>query len=966
VLIIVPCLTTTQVPTRIRTENHQAPKEQTKHCMRTRFLLAYISILVMTGSYGVLAAPVAWHDVLAVADCTDINKSGASVLATYYSGVSGNMTINGVTFTDSGTKTASQNGVKAALGEDVWGFSKGAFFSDNCVGSAAITGADAFNYTTLLASGCKGNTITLTISGLTIGKQYLVQFWAFDDWGKDSQAETITGSEEDTHVPTLVRKNNLTGSYTNVGGTHVVGTFTADSPNQTFRVTSRTAGVPAQLNGMQLRAVTGVTVLSAVPPTPLSALGVSAIVGSPFTYQVACFQDGSDYTSTMLPSGLSLNPATGLISGTPTDAGTYSTLLRAKCGGVPYTAQLILVVTPVPGTSPLSTQVPRGCMNNVPESIHYSLVYSLNIPSIGNFSTWPPPYSVDLSGRVDSFTRVAYYLELQSPGGTLQYVWVSMDAFTSKAGQLGVPTEHSGGSFQRRLNHVNVVSNVPGVAAGSGFSGTADFSSAKSGSMLVQVGGQTVFGFTNWTGAAGAQLGIGTDNLAPATGYSVKSLQVMVLNSAATVVVQPVPDPSLILNPGKGWVQYGYPDQLTQQYVSVLYGRTDWSRLEPKDGVYDWSSIDEMVTHCAKTGRKFGFRVMNQDGGVGVQYATPKWVFDAGAVSFSVPDDTVKPEGIHVNTKDWEDPVFLAKMKRFIAAFGARYNGNPNIAFIDIGNYGNWGEGNGGYAFPGASFVQKPVSPASYRTNFVEPYLKAFPNTRLMVLGTQGDYESVYDWAISQGAGRRNDSGFDSRWYYFGRQMVAYPRQPSFEENMDPILKESLKVQSDAIIYNIVGTRSTMTQLFWGFCDKLPDLTRMAGNLLGYHYILQQATIPKSIKARQPFPLSLTWFNDGVAPLFDPCQVAVALLDAQDNVIEKQWLKTSQPRRWMSWLNTTENFQVTFGSVPSGCKLAVGLFVNSTDAGPTYKLGIQGRTANGWYVISGPGWGDPTPLKKSR
>jgi hypothetical protein len=931
-------------------------KNQTKLFMRTRFIPACISFL-MIGAHGALAAPVAWHDVLAVADCSDINKSGAPVLAAYYSGTAGSMTINGVTFTDSGTKTATQNGVNAALGEDVQGFSKGAFFSDNCVGSAAITGSDAFNYTTLLASACKGGTITLTFSGLTVGKQYLVQFWAFDDWDKNSQAETITGPGADTHIPTLVRRNNLTGSYTNVGGTHVTGTFTADSIDQTFKVTSTTAGVPAQLNGVQLRDVTGITVLPAVPPTPLSALGVSGIVGSPFTYQVACFQNASVYSSTILPSGLSLNPTTGLISGTPTDAGTYHTVIGANSGGVHYKAQLIIVVTPVPGTAPLSTKVPRGYLNNVPESVDYSLVYSLNIPSIGKFSTWPPPYSVDRSGSVNSFTRVAYYLELQSPGGTLEYVWVSMNAFTSKAGQIGVPTKHSAESFQHRLKHVNVVSNVPGVASGSGLSGTGNFSPAKSGSMIIQVDGQTIFGFTDWNGASGARLGIGTDKLSPATGYSLKSLQVLVLNSAPTLVVQPVPDPSLILNPGKGWVLYGYPDQLTQEYVSVIYGRTDWSRLEPKDGVYDWSSIDEMVKNCAQSGRKFGFRVMNQDGGVGVKYATPKWVFDEGAVSFSVPDDTVKPEGIHFDTKDWEDPVFLAKMKRFIAAFGARYNGNPNIAFIDIGNYGNWGEGNGGFAFPGATFTQKPVSPASYRTNFIEPYLKAFPNTRLMVLGTQAEYESVYDWAISQGAGRRNDSGFDTRWYYFGRQMVAYPRQPSFEENMDPILKESLKVQSDAMIYNIVGTRSTMTQLFGSFCEKLPDLTRMAGNLLGYHYILQQAVIPKSVQAGQPFPLSLTWYNDGVAPLFDPCQVAVALLDAKDNVIEKQWLKTSHPRGWMSWLNTTENFQVTFNTVPSGSKLAVGLYVNSTDAGPTYKLGIQGRTANGWYVISGPGWG---------
>jgi hypothetical protein len=39
--------------------------------------------------------------------------------------------------------------------------------------------------------------------------------------------------------------------------------------------------------------------------------------------------------------------------------------------------------------------------------------------------------------------------------------------------------------------------------------------------------------------------------------------------------------------------------------------------------------------------------------------------------------------------------------------------------------------------------------------------------------------------------------------------------------------------------------------------------------------------------------------------------------------------------------------------VPAGkVKLAVGLFLNETDATPAYRLGIQGRTAQGWYVLT--------------
>lgn len=34
----------------------------------------------------------------------------------------------------------------------------------------------------------------------------------------------------------------------------------------------------------------------------------------------------------------------------------------------------------------------------------------------------------------------------------------------------------------------------------------------------------------------------------------------------------------------------------------------------------------------------------------------------------------------------------MAEHKRFIAALGQRYDGNPLIAGLDIGSYGHWGE----------------------------------------------------------------------------------------------------------------------------------------------------------------------------------------------------------------------------------------------------------------------------------
>lgn len=96
--------------------------------------------------------------------------------------------------------------------------------------------------------------------------------------------------------------------------------------------------------------------------------------------------------------------------------------MRRLSLGVSVLAALSVVVT---------TRADVGVSANVPEAANFQLVYSLDIPAAANYSAAPVPYSVDnhltITGPVD---RIAYYLELMSPGGQPQFVFASMDAFT--------------------------------------------------------------------------------------------------------------------------------------------------------------------------------------------------------------------------------------------------------------------------------------------------------------------------------------------------------------------------------------------------------------------------------------------------------------------------------------------------------------------------------------------------------
>src|SRR5208282_4876810 len=83
-------------------------------------------------------------------------------------------------------------------------------------------------------------------------------------------------------------------------------------------------------------------------PTITSATTASGKVGSASSYSITATNSPTSYGATGLPGGLSVNPATGLISGTPTAAGVSTVTLSATNAAGTGNATLTLTVTAVP------------------------------------------------------------------------------------------------------------------------------------------------------------------------------------------------------------------------------------------------------------------------------------------------------------------------------------------------------------------------------------------------------------------------------------------------------------------------------------------------------------------------------------------------------------------------------------------------------------------------------------------
>jgi lysophospholipase L1-like esterase len=255
----------------------------------------------------------------------------------------------------------------------------------------------------------------------------------------------------------------------------------------------------------------------------------------------------------------------------------------------------------------------RGVGANVPEARSYKLVYSLDIPNKPNYTS-NPIYTADHRSEISGFTRIAYYLELQQPGGPLSFMWVSMDAFTADVSRIGVPTSSSGAFFQQPVTNMNVQSSVPGIITGTNLSGgniefwpsnsspsnnegvpnasnaAFDWGDSPSpgnyGSMQVHNhdARQVIFAFNRWGGAGGfADLGIGNRSgnyldwifAQNAGSYTLKTLQVYVM---------PTPIPSSIdarfTGPAQFKIQWvAQPGASYSVYKKLSLDGSAWNRI---------------------------------------------------------------------------------------------------------------------------------------------------------------------------------------------------------------------------------------------------------------------------------------------------------------------------------------------------------------------------------------------------
>ena len=450
-----------------------------------------------------------------------------------------------------------------------------------------------------------------------------------------------------------------------------------------------------------------------------------------------------------------------------------------------------------------------------------------------------------------------------------------------------------------------------------------------------------------------------------------------------------------LVNPDKGWYHHmldnGINKYLIQDEKDLtgfpgmdhLYLRLAWAYLEPEEGKFDWSYIDDIVEKYVPMGYNISFRISCKETGTapgsvpveinGIRYATPYWVVKAGAKGIERPEF-----GSASWTPVWDDPVFLEKLDNFHKAFAEKYDGKPWVRYVDVGSIGDWGEGHTW------SSTRIPPTLNEVKTH-INLYLKHYKNTQLIVTDdllastkSEKEKKELLNYALENGFSLRDDSPMVQG--YMQNDLATWTvRHPEFFAEVYKIrptvfeLEHYGKVKSNGywpgengagIIpeYKVIGADvfrnavKIIRPTYVGFHGYLgewltdnPKFTKEMLNMCGYWYF------PKSIQATRfkngKLSFEMEWLNKGVAPAYTTYHIRGKLIPVEKTSESIDFMiEDSGNKNWMPGQTSIEKYTVTLSGKPKGeYWLAIQLF--DTKSEKPVEIGLTENLKNNGYFL---------------
>lgn len=357
-------------------------------------------------------------------------------------------------------------------------------------------------------------------------------------------------------------------------------------------------------------------------------------------------------------------------------------------------------------------------------------------------------------------------------------------------------------------------------------------------------------------------------------------------------VIHPEKISGPIVNPLMGWAPWATIKESHQPH-SLVYADLTWQSLEPQEGIYDFNTFEreQQLARWRKEGKRIIFRFVLDKPGDESHLDIPDWLFEKinGSGDFY---DNEYGMGF---SPDYSNLVLIDYHQKAMKALGERYGRDSFFAFIELGSLGHWGEW---HTHPQIM----PLPSETIRTAYVYQYKEAFPETELLMrrpfsiakqlgLGLYNDMTGDLlqttiwlDWIKNGGPFLPTDinglAPMSNGWQTApvgGEQSPVLPNERMYGDDLEQTL-ELLKKSHTTFIgpngpYNIpLG-------------NPLQEGIDKTLTTLGYRIYICDVQMPQKIRYGKSAAVTLTFSNDGIAPIYYNWPASLYLFDESGNIL---------------------------------------------------------------------------------
>ncbi len=366
-------------------------------------------------------------------------------------------------------------------------------------------------------------------------------------------------------------------------------------------------------------------------------------------------------------------------------------------------------------------------------------------------------------------------------------------------------------------------------------------------------------------------------------------------------------------NPMKGWmpgytgINSTFPYSIDHFYIQLNKVYTGW-------GQCNWAEFEKELKRITDGGRHVVCRF---------------WVHYPGKPS-ALPD-FLKPlvTSYSDNSPDYNDEDFMKAMEDFIALFGAKFDGDPRIVFIEAGLNGKWGEW---HTYPENDRAMNQTN----KNRLATAYLKAFPKTHIGIRQSNHIDKSqklsfgYYDDSFAQATLCTGSWCFwngnilkDGITNVYKDQPIGGEMRPEIQSEIFNVWPNVSKTTGGMDMENletcIKTTHLSFLKVFHIYSKITSPTSIQWKNALKSHKMLGYQFFVKSVQLTplksDSFKVNLNIQNRGVAPIYYNWQVEFSAINSAG-----QWLGIIGTADWNT--NTiypdVANYMKTFsGKLPS-------------------------------------------------